>query len=81
MRDDMVVGSGYHTYLILSQADSTMVLRTGQEITELDSSGFATETPTIMAGNMASGRYIMQVSCMCAHTHPCYANTTTLTQG
>ena len=49
-------------FLILSQTDSTMVLRTGQEITELDSSGFATQAPTIYAGNMADGRYIIQVS-------------------
>lgn len=53
-----------HTYLILSQADSTMVLQTGQEITELESSGFATQAPTIYAGNMAGGRYIIQVSHM-----------------
>lgn len=53
--------SDFHTYLILSQADSTMVLQTGQEITELDSSGFATQAPTIFAGNMAAGRYIVQV--------------------
>lgn len=49
-------------FLILSQTDSTMVLRTGQEITELDSSGFATQAPTIYAGNMAEGCYIIQVS-------------------
>ena len=54
-------GDTYHTYLILSQADSTMVLQTGQEITELDGSGFATQAPTIFAGNMAEGRYIVQV--------------------
>ena len=39
-----------------------MVLQTGQEITELDSSGFATQAPTISAGNMAAGRFIVQVS-------------------
>ena len=50
-----------HTYLILSQVDSTMVLQTGQEITELDSSGFATQAPTIFAGNMSGGCYIVQV--------------------
>ena len=51
----------YHTYLILSQSERTMVLRTGQEITELDVSGFATQVPTVMAGNMAGNRYIVQV--------------------
>ena len=60
--------SGYHDYLILSQLDSTMVLQTGQEITELDASGFATQCPTIFAGNMRGGAgggacYIIQVTC------------------
>lgn len=39
-----------------------MVLQTGQEITELDTSGFATQAPTVFAGNMMKGRYIVQVS-------------------
>ena len=39
----------------------TQVLQTGQEITELDSSGFATQVPTVFAGNLGQGRYIVQV--------------------
>lgn len=58
----VVQGSEYDTYLLLSQADSTMVLQTGQEITELDSSGFATQAPTIYACNIAQNKYIIQVS-------------------
>ena len=59
--------AGCHAYLILSQADSTMVLQTGQEITELDASGFATQCPTIFAGNMrgvvkGGACYIIQVN-------------------
>ena len=38
------------------------ILQTGQEIMELDTSGFATQGPTIFAGNIGDGRYIVQVS-------------------
>ena len=53
---------GEHAYLLLSRSDSTMVLQTGQEIAELDSSGFATQTPTVCAGNLGGGNYIVQVN-------------------
>ncbi|KAJ8334240.1 hypothetical protein SKAU_G00398790 [Synaphobranchus kaupii] len=39
-----------HGFLILSREDSTMILQTGQEIMELDTSGFATQGPTVFAG-------------------------------
>ena len=54
-------GEGEHAYLLLSRSDSTMVLRTGQEIAELDSSGFATQAPTVYAGNLGGSKYIVQV--------------------
>ena len=38
------------------------VLQTGQEITELDSSGFATECPTLHTANMGDGRFMIQVN-------------------
>ena len=44
------------------------MLQTGQEIAELDSSGFSVETPTVFAGNMAAGQLIVQVCvCVCAY--------------
>ncbi|XP_022664949.1 cleavage and polyadenylation specificity factor subunit 1-like isoform X2 [Varroa destructor] len=52
---------GAHQFLILSRSDSTMILQTGQEINELDHSGFCTQSPTIFAGNLADGRYVIQV--------------------
>ncbi len=61
MSSPHVQGTEYDTYLLLSQADSTMVLQTGQEITELDTSGFATQAPTIFASNIAGRQYIIQV--------------------
>ncbi|XP_064410026.1 cleavage and polyadenylation specificity factor subunit 1 isoform X2 [Latimeria chalumnae] len=51
-----------HGFLILSREDSTMILQTGQEIMELDTSGFATQGPTIFAGNIGDNKYIVQVS-------------------
>ncbi|KAK6623006.1 hypothetical protein RUM43_008858 [Polyplax serrata] len=51
-----------HAFLILSQKDSTMILQTGQEINEVDHSGFNTQGPTIYAGNLANNKYIVQVS-------------------
>lgn len=55
--------SDSHSFLILRRQESTMVLRTGQEITELDASGFATQAPTVFAGNVGDGRFIVQVTC------------------
>ncbi|KAM6289042.1 LOW QUALITY PROTEIN: cleavage and polyadenylation specificity factor subunit 1, partial [Aegotheles albertisi] len=55
-------GGGRHGFLILSREDSTMILQTGQEIMELDTSGFATQGPTVGAGNIGDNRYIVQVS-------------------
>ena len=41
------------------------VLQTGAELTELDGSGFATQAPTVFAGNLGAGRYIVQVGLWC----------------
>jgi len=40
------------------------ILQTGQEIMELDTSGFATQGPTVFAGNIGDNKYIIQVSPM-----------------
>ena len=40
------------------------VLQTGQEITELDSSGFVTSSPTVFASNIGEKKYILQVICV-----------------
>ncbi|XP_039280662.1 cleavage and polyadenylation specificity factor subunit 1 isoform X2 [Nilaparvata lugens] len=53
-----------HAFMILSQPESTMILQTGQEINELDHSGFNTLGPTIYAGNLGNNKYIVQVSHM-----------------
>ncbi|ESO86522.1 hypothetical protein LOTGIDRAFT_128853 [Lottia gigantea] len=53
---------GGHSFLILSRPDSSMVLQTGNEIMELDHSGFSTQSPTVFAGNIGDNKYILQVS-------------------
>ncbi|XP_077982143.1 cleavage and polyadenylation specificity factor subunit 1-like [Glandiceps talaboti] len=53
-----------HAFLILSREDSSMILQTGQEIMELDHSGFSTQGPTVYAGNIGNNAYILQVSPM-----------------
>ncbi|XP_070574061.1 cleavage and polyadenylation specificity factor subunit 1-like [Ptychodera flava] len=53
-----------HAFLILSREDSSMILQTGQEIMELDHSGFSTQGPTVFAGNIGNNAYILQVSPM-----------------
>lgn len=51
----------YNSYLILSREDSTMVLKTGDEITEIDKSGFNAQYPTVYAGNLGLNKYVVQV--------------------
>lgn len=49
----------YHSFMILTNSDSTLILQTGQEINELDSSGFATREHTVFVCNM--NKYVIQV--------------------
>lgn len=49
----------FHTFMILTNADSTLILQTEQEINELDSSGFATREPTVFVCNMS--KFVLQV--------------------
>ncbi|XP_061384693.1 cleavage and polyadenylation specificity factor subunit 1 [Danaus plexippus] len=53
---------GSHAYLILTQEDSSMILQTGQEINEVDNSGFMTSAPTVFAGNLGNNRFMVQVT-------------------
>ncbi|XP_019876681.2 cleavage and polyadenylation specificity factor subunit 1 [Aethina tumida] len=51
-----------HAFLILSQEEGTMILQTGQEINEIDNTGFATDGPTVFAGNLGNNKYIVQIT-------------------
>ncbi|XP_057671339.1 cleavage and polyadenylation specificity factor subunit 1 [Diorhabda carinulata] len=55
-------GDDQHAFLILSQEDGTMILQTGQEINEIDNTGFATNGPTVYTGNLGNNKYIVQVT-------------------
>lgn len=53
---------GVHAYMILTQEDSSMILQTGQEINEVDNSGFMTNAPTVFAGNLGNNKFMVQVT-------------------
>ncbi|XP_058460280.1 cleavage and polyadenylation specificity factor subunit 1 [Malaya genurostris] len=55
-------GDDMHTFMILSQEAGTMVLQTGDEINEIENTGFATNVPTIHVGNIGANRFIVQVT-------------------
>ena len=53
--------SPMHSYLLLSRSDTTMVLQTGQEINEMDQSGFNVTSATILVANLDCNRFVVQV--------------------
>ncbi|XP_050311770.1 LOW QUALITY PROTEIN: cleavage and polyadenylation specificity factor subunit 1 [Anthonomus grandis grandis] len=55
-------GEDRHAFLILGQEDGTMVLQTGQEINEIDNTGFATHQATVFAGNLGQNKFCVQVT-------------------
>ncbi|KAI5632706.1 mono-functional DNA-alkylating methyl methanesulfonate n-term domain-containing protein [Phthorimaea operculella] len=61
-RDAHRDSEGSHAYLILTQEDSSMVLQTGEEINEVDNSGFMTGAPTVFAGNLGNNKFMVQVT-------------------
>ena len=54
-------GKEAHAF-ILSRTESSMILQTGQEINELESSGFYNPSPNVFSGNLGSNQFIMQVT-------------------
>lgn len=65
--EDSNTTANNHSHLILSREDSTMVLKTADEITEVDNSGFAVQAPTIYACNLGNKQYIVQFCPMNIH--------------
>ncbi|XP_017069032.1 cleavage and polyadenylation specificity factor subunit 1 [Drosophila eugracilis] len=51
-----------HDFMLLSQKNSTLVLQTGQEINEIENTGFTVNQPTIYVGNLGQQRFIVQVT-------------------
>jgi len=60
--DSQLKNENKHSFMILTQRSTTMVLRTGDEISDIHNTGFACNTPTIFIGNLGSNRYIVQVT-------------------
>ena len=52
----------YHSFIVISKRDSTIIFQAGAEINELDQSGFSTQTRTILAANIGQNKYVVQVS-------------------
>lgn len=52
----------FHGFMVLSQPEGTMVLRTGEEINEVEKSGFGINMPTVFVGNIGGHRFIIQVT-------------------
>lgn len=51
-----------HAFMVLTQEKSTMVLQTGEEINEIENTGFCSNLPTIHVGNLGNNRFIVQVT-------------------
>lgn len=49
----------FHSFMVLTNMKSTLILQTGQEINELDSSGFATKEHTVYVCNI--NKFVVQV--------------------
>lgn len=58
---DVDIKGPMHSYLLLTRSDSTMVLKTDQEINEMEQSGFNVTSATILAANLDSNRLVVQV--------------------
>lgn len=60
--DKMTENEASHSFMILSHDTTTMILKTGSEINEIDDTGFQTRAPTVFAGNLGNCKYIVQVT-------------------
>lgn len=52
----------FHAFMVLAHETGTMILQTGEEINEIENTGFSTNLPTIFVGNVGNNRYIVQVT-------------------
>lgn len=52
----------YNSFMVLTHETGTMILQTGEEINEIENTGFSTNLPTIFVGNVGNNRYIVQVT-------------------
>lgn len=52
----------FNSFMVLTHDSGTMILQTGEEINEIENTGFSTNLPTIFVGNVGNNRYIVQVT-------------------
>ena len=52
----------HHSFVVISKSDSTIIFQSGSEINELDQSGFTSQARTILATNVGSDQYIVQIT-------------------
>lgn len=52
----------HHDFMILTERTRTLVLQTGNEINEIENTGFNCQQPTIEVGNLGQKRFIVQVT-------------------
>ena len=55
------IESDYHSFLIISKENSTLVLQTGQELTQVKNAEFHTEGPTVLADSVLDNSIIVQI--------------------
>lgn len=55
-REENTKGTDYHSHLLISREDSTLVLETCKtEISEVETSGYTMDEPTVFVGNLSCG--------------------------
>lgn len=59
--DESSVKDPNHAFMVLSQDSSTMILRTGAEINEIENTGFCSAQTTVHVGNIGNNHYIAQI--------------------
>jgi cleavage and polyadenylation specificity factor subunit 1 len=55
------ISEQFHKYLVISRGSGTSILRTGEELEELENSGFYVEGPTVCVGTALNESVIIQV--------------------
>lgn len=59
--DESTRENSNHTFMVLAQGSATMVLQTGDEINEIENTGFCNNQSTVHVGNLGNNRFIAQV--------------------
>ena len=58
---EQAISEQFHKYLVISRGSGTSILRTGEELEELENSGFYVEGPTVCVGTALNESVVVQV--------------------